>query len=71
MTWKLVFVSLLLVMSVCEASSQNANDFMNLFGGIVQQAMSQAAQSEWRKVPPNETACVEQGLVQRAPMFKL
>jgi hypothetical protein len=65
MTWKVLFVSLFLVMGGGDASSQNVNDLMNLFGGIVQQAMIQAAQSEWRKVPPNEFGCMEQAFVQQ------
>ena len=58
-------VMLWLVISVGEASSQNINNFMNLFGGMMQQAVIQAAQSEWRKIPPNEIGCIEQGLVQQ------
>ena len=61
----LLAVMLWLVISVGEASSQNINNFMNLFGGMMQQAVIQAAQSEWRKIPPNEIGCIEQGLVQQ------
>lgn len=47
------------------ASAQNINDFINMFGGMVQQAMRQAAQSEWRRLPPNESACLDQSLRQQ------
>lgn len=47
------------------AGAQNANDFMRMFGGIVQQAMIQAAYAEWRRLPPNELSCLDQGLHQQ------
>ena len=47
------------------AFAQNANDFMRMFGGFIQQGMVQAAQSEWRRLPPNELSCLDQGLRQQ------
>ena len=46
--------------------AQNANDFMQMFGGMMQQAMRQAAQSEWRRVSPSELSCLDQTLGQKA-----
>ena len=48
-----------------EASAQDVNDFLNLFGGIIQQGMIQAVQSEWRRLPPTELSCLDQTLRQQ------
>jgi hypothetical protein len=45
--------------------AQNINDFLRTFGGVVQQALRQAAHSEWQKVPPAEFSCLEQKLRQQ------
>ncbi len=45
--------------------AQNARDFMNVFGAIMQSAMVQATQAEWRKLPPESVACVDETLRQR------
>jgi hypothetical protein len=47
------------------ASAQNANNLMNLFGGIMQAAIMQAALAEWEKLPPEELSCIDQTLQQR------
>jgi hypothetical protein len=47
------------------ASAQNINDFVRSFGGVIQQAMRQAVEAEWRRLPPPEIACVDQGLRQQ------
>jgi hypothetical protein len=47
------------------ASAQNANNFMNLFGGIMQAAIMQAALAEWQKLPPAELSCIDETLQQR------
>ena len=47
------------------AAAQNPNDFMRMFGGIVQQAMRQAAMAEWQRLPPAEFACLDQSLRQQ------
>jgi hypothetical protein len=44
------------------ALAQNPSDFMQMFGGVVQQATRQAAQIEWRRLPPPEVACLDQSL---------
>jgi hypothetical protein len=58
--WKLrpTLVALLaLTCSNTHASAQNVNQLMNLFGGIMRSAITQATQSEW--------ACVDNQLRQR------
>ena len=45
--------------------AQSPNDFMRMFGGIVQQGMIQAAISEWRKLSSNEITCIDQSLRQQ------
>jgi tetratricopeptide (TPR) repeat protein len=44
------------------ASAQNTNALINMFSGIMQTAMIQAAQAEWRKISPSEIACIDQSL---------
>jgi hypothetical protein len=56
--------SLLLALST-SSFAQNANDFMQMFGGMMQQAMRQAAQSEWRRLPSTEFSCLDQALRQQ------
>jgi uncharacterized protein len=45
-----------------QAAAQVPNDFMRMFGGMVQQAVRQAALAEWQKLPPNETSCLDEAL---------
>ena len=45
--------------------AQNSRDFINLFGAIMQSAMVQATQAEWRKLPPATLTCVDETLRQR------
>lgn len=45
--------------------AQNANDVMRLFGGIMQGAITQTTQAEWRKLSQNELSCVDQTLRRR------
>ena len=61
---RLAFLCVLQLVLSTTAFAQNVNDFLSLFGGIVQQAVTQAAQSEWRKLPRNEIACIDQALRQ-------
>ena len=51
-----------LLVSSGSTSAQNANAIFNMFSGIMQSAMIQAAQAEWRKVSPSEIACIDQSL---------
>ena len=45
--------------------AQNANDVVNIFGGLMRSAIAQATQAEWKKLPPNEIVCIDQALRQR------
>ena len=44
------------------ALAQNINDLLTIFGGGRPQATRQAAQAEWRRLPPAEIACIDQRL---------
>jgi hypothetical protein len=52
-------------MGCTNAFAQNANDVLNIFGGLVRSAMAQTALTEWRKLPQSEVACVDQNLRQQ------
>lgn len=54
-----------LVLLSAAAFAQNPNDFLRMLGGMIQQGMIQAASSEWRKLPPSEASCIDQGLRQQ------
>jgi hypothetical protein len=43
-------------------SAQTPNDFLRMFGGIVQQQIYKLADAEWRKLPPAEASCIDQAL---------
>lgn len=47
------------------ALAQNQGDIFNIFGAMVRSGMAAATQSKWEKLPPAETACIDQGLRQR------
>ncbi len=59
---RLIFLCVLPLVLSTSAFAQNVNDFVNLFGGMMQQAMRPAAQSEWRRLPPPELSCLDQAL---------
>lgn len=44
------------------AIAQVPSDVINLFGGLIQGAMAQANQAEWRKLPQSELSCVDRAL---------
>jgi hypothetical protein len=44
------------------ALAQNINDLLTIFGGDRQRATRQAAQAEWRRLPPAEITCIDQRL---------
>jgi hypothetical protein len=46
------------------AFAQNANDVLNIFGGLVRSALVQTALTEWSKLPQSEVVCVDQNLRQ-------
>lgn len=45
--------------------AQSGSDIVNIFGGLVQTAISQATQAEWRKLSPAEMSCIDENLRQR------
>jgi hypothetical protein len=47
------------------ALAQNINDLLTIFGGDRQRALRHAALAEWRRLPPVEIACIDQGLRQK------
>ena len=59
------FIALLTLFTAFAASAQSAREIMDLFGGVMRSAIAQAAQAEWRKLPPAEMACVDQALRNR------
>ena len=44
------------------AFAQNVNTFINIFQGVIQGAAIHEAQFQWKKLPPNEIACIDQAL---------
>lgn len=58
----LVLCVLTLLFQGANAFAQSPYDFMRVFGGIIQQGMVQAADSQWRKLPPPEVSCIDQAL---------
>src|SRR5262252_4116959 len=53
------------VVTASPCLAQSARDVMNIFGAIMQSAMVQATQAEWRKLPPARLSCVDEALRQR------
>ena len=45
--------------------AQNARDVMNIFGAIMQSAVVQTTQAEWKKLPRAKLSCVDETLRQR------
>lgn len=60
-----LYISLSLAAGCTSVFAQNANDILNIFGGIMQSAIMQANQANWKKVPQSESLCVDQTLRQR------
>src|ERR1035437_9007527 len=59
---------LLVLLGVClsgYAAAQDASGIMNMFSGMLRAAIIDHARTEWSKVTPNETSCIEQGLQQQ------
>ena len=59
---RFLFAALCLSLISDTATAQNANSVINLFGGLMQSAMSQAARSAWEKIGREEASCVENSL---------
>jgi hypothetical protein len=47
------------------SSAQNGRDMINVFGAIMQSAIVQTTQAEWRKLGPASQSCVDETLRQR------
>lgn len=63
--WCGIFFAVLFALSAdSPASAQNPN-IMNMFTAIMGAAIVNNARVEWSKIPPNETACIEQELHQQ------
>jgi hypothetical protein len=60
-----VLITLSLAIGCTSAFAQDANDIMRLFGGIMQGAITQASQAEWKKLSQSEMSCVDQNLRQQ------
>jgi uncharacterized protein len=60
--WRVLLYVFPVVILSAGAAAQAPNDFMQMFGGIVQQAIRQAAHAEWQRLPPNETSCIDAAL---------
>jgi uncharacterized protein len=59
---RLMFLCVLQLVLSTSAFAQNLNQFINIFQGMVQGAVIHEAQFHWRKLPPNEIACIDQAL---------
>jgi hypothetical protein len=60
-----VLITLSFGIGCTNAFAQNVNDMMHLFGGMVQGAITQASQAEWKKLRQPEMSCVDQNLRQQ------
>lgn len=60
-----IFAAVTLVADARPTIAQTGRDIVNIFGAIVQSAMVQAAQTEWKKVPASSLSCVDENLRQR------
>src|ERR1035437_89210 len=57
-----LFILISVLMNSGCALAQNADVIFNMFSGMVQSAMIQAAQAEWRKISQREIACIDESL---------
>ena len=55
------FILITVMEATNPALAQNINDLLTIFGGEKQRAARQA-QVEWRRLPPAEMVCIDQGL---------
>jgi hypothetical protein len=60
-----VLITLIFGIGCTSAFAQDASDMMRLFGGMMQSAITQASQAEWKKLPQSEMSCVDQNLRQQ------
>ena len=55
------FILIAVIEATDPARAQNINDLLTIFGGDGQRA-ARHAQTEWRRLPPAEMACIDQRL---------
>jgi hypothetical protein len=60
-----VLASALLFGSTTELFAQNFNDYMNRFSDMARARRARMVESEWRKLPPTELACISGKLQER------
>lgn len=60
-----VLASALLFGSATELFAQNFNDYMNRFSDMARARRAKLVESEWRKLPPTELACINAKLQER------
>ena len=65
MSISVLLITLILGIGCTSAFAQDASDMMRLFGGMMQSAITQVNQTEWKKLPPTEMSCVDQSLRQQ------
>jgi len=58
-------LGLILISGCTCAFAQNANDIVNIFGGLIRSAVVQTTLTEWRKLSQSEVSCVDQNLRQQ------
>jgi hypothetical protein len=61
----IALVSTLLFGSTTELFAQNFNDYLNRFSDIARARRAKLVESEWRKLPPTELACISEKLHDR------
>jgi hypothetical protein len=59
------YFSLTFMLGCTSAVAQNTNDIVNIFGGLIKSAIVQTTLAEWKKLPQDELACVDQNLRQQ------
>lgn len=52
------------IFSTTISFAQSADDIIRLFGGMMQNAVSEAARVEWEKLPQNQLSCIDNALRQ-------
>jgi hypothetical protein len=66
----LLFTAMLSLVGCSSVFAQNANDIFNLFGGLVQTAITQATLEQWQRLPQSEIVCVDRTLLQRGSSLR-
>src|ERR1700722_2731539 len=59
------FFAALATVTARSAFSQNAGDMINLFGAMMRAAIVDHARTEWSKISPDQSSCIEEALQQQ------